>query len=76
MIAYLNLFRFVPGYEEQIVNAGKEALLLLFVSFLVAFALTRLYTRLGRARGWGSGSVGGSTCTTWCRESSSSSSPA
>jgi hypothetical protein len=59
MIAYLNLFRFIPGYEEQIVNAGKEALLLLFVSFLVAFALTRLYTRLGRARGWGSGSVGG-----------------
>jgi hypothetical protein len=55
----LNLFRFVPGYEKQIVAAGKEALLLLFLSFLVAFILTRLYTRLGRARGWGSGNVGG-----------------
>jgi hypothetical protein len=33
----LNLFRFVPGYEKQIVAAGKEALLLLLLSFLVAF---------------------------------------
>jgi lysyl-tRNA synthetase class 2 len=59
MLGYLNLFRFIPGYEEQIVDAGKEALLLLLISFLVAFVFTRLYTRLGRARGWGSGSVGG-----------------
>jgi hypothetical protein len=59
MLAYLNLFGFIPGYEEQIVDPGKEALFLLFVSFLVAFVCTRLYTRLGRVRGWGSGSVGG-----------------
>jgi len=57
--AALDLFRFVPGYEKQIVDAGKEPLLLLLVSFLIAFVLTRLYTRLGRARGWGSGNVGG-----------------
>jgi hypothetical protein len=55
----LNLFGFVPGYEEQIVTPGKEALLFLFLAFLVAFVLTRLYTRLGRIRGWGSGNVGG-----------------
>jgi hypothetical protein len=59
VLAYLNLFRFVPGYEKQIVDPGKEALFLLFVSFLLAFVLTRLYTRLGRVRGWGSGNVGG-----------------
>jgi hypothetical protein len=55
----LNLFGFVPGYEEQVVAPGKEALLLLFLGFLVAFVLTRLYTRLGRVRGWGSGNMGG-----------------
>ncbi len=55
----MNVFRDVPGYEAHIYEAGKEALFLLFVSFLVAFALTRLYTRQARIRGWGSASVGG-----------------
>ncbi|MDQ3874116.1 MAG: hypothetical protein M3322_01000 [Actinomycetota bacterium] len=55
----MNLFRWIPGYESAIYDEGKEPLLLLFVAFLVAFALTRLYTRVGRARGWGSGSAGG-----------------
>jgi lysyl-tRNA synthetase, class II len=55
----LNLFGFVPGYEKQVVAPGKEALLLLFVGFLIGFILTRLYTRLGRTRGWGSGNMGG-----------------
>jgi lysyl-tRNA synthetase, class II len=59
MLGYLNLFRFIPEYEEQIVATGKEALLFLFLSFLVAFVLVRLYTRVGRRRGWGSGRVGG-----------------
>jgi lysyl-tRNA synthetase class 2 len=58
VLAYLNLFGFLPGYERQIVDRGKKALFLLFVSFLIAFVCTRLYTRLGRLRGWGSGSVG------------------
>jgi lysyl-tRNA synthetase, class II len=55
----VNLFRWIPGYESAIYDEGKEPMLLLFVAFLVAFALTRLYTRLARTRGWGSGSAGG-----------------
>ncbi len=58
-MAVVNLFRFIPGYEEHIWENGKEPLLFLFVAFIIAFALTRLYTRLARSRGWGSGSVGG-----------------
>jgi hypothetical protein len=54
----MNVFRFVPGYEEEIYRAGKEPLLLLLLSFLLAFALTRLYTRLARRHGWGSGRLG------------------
>jgi hypothetical protein len=37
---------------------GREPLLLLLAAFLVTFVLTRVYTRLARVRGWGSGSVG------------------
>ena len=55
----MNLFRFVPGYGTHVYDGGKEALFLLFVSFLVAFVLTRLYTRQARIHGWGSASVGG-----------------
>ena len=55
----MNIFGFVPGYEQYIYEAGKEPLFLLLLSFLIAFFLTRLYTRLGRVRGWGSGNVGG-----------------
>jgi hypothetical protein len=55
----MNLFRFVPGYEEEIYRAGKEPMLLLLLSFLLSFALTRLYTRLSRRHGWGSGRLGG-----------------
>ena len=55
----MNLFRFIPGYETYIYEAGKEPILLLFIAFLVTFALTRLYTRLARVHGWGSGNVGG-----------------
>lgn len=59
MLAYLNLFRFIPGYETHITDAGKEPLILLLLAFLITFGLTRLYTRLARIRGWGSGSVHG-----------------
>jgi len=55
----MNVFRFVPGYETEVYQAGKEPLLLLLLAFLLAFALTRVYTRLQRRHGWGSGRVGG-----------------
>ncbi len=55
----MNLFRFIPGYEDHIYDNGKEPLLFLFVAFIIAFALTRLYTRLARSRGWGSANVSG-----------------
>jgi hypothetical protein len=54
----MNVFRFIPGYEEEIYQAGKEPLLLLLLSFLLSFALTRLYTRLARRYAWGSGRLG------------------
>jgi lysyl-tRNA synthetase, class II len=55
----LRLFRFIPGYNTNIVFSGKEPLFLILLSFLITFALTRLYTRLARIYGWGSGSVNG-----------------
>ena len=55
----VDLFRFIPGYTEHIYEPGKEPLLFVFLAFLIAFAITRTYTRLARRRGWGSGSVGG-----------------
>lgn len=59
-----DLFRFIPGYETHIYNDNKEPLLILFLAFLITFALTRLYTRLARKRGWGSASSGACTSTT------------
>jgi hypothetical protein len=59
ILAYLDLFRFIPGYRAHITEAGKEPLFLLLLAFLITFTLTRLYTRLARLRGWGSGNVGG-----------------
>jgi len=38
--------------------AGRETLLLLLAASLLTFALTRVYTRLARTRGWRSGRVG------------------
>jgi len=55
----VNLFRFIPGYETHIYNDNKEPLLFVFLALLITFALTRLYTRLARSRGWGSASAGG-----------------
>jgi hypothetical protein len=55
----VDLFGFVPGYTKHVFNEGKEPLFLLVLSFLIAFALTRGYTRIARTRGWGSGNVGG-----------------
>jgi lysyl-tRNA synthetase, class II len=55
----VRVFRFIPGYDPYVVDAGKEAIFLLFLALLLTFALTRLYTRVARVRGWGSGNVGG-----------------
>jgi hypothetical protein len=55
----VNLFRFVPGYETSVYDSGREPAFLMLVAFILAYAGTRLYTRMGRRRGWGSGSVGG-----------------
>ena len=55
----MNILRFIPGYTHYIYDEGKEPTFVLFVAFIIAFALARGYTRLARSRGWGSGSVGG-----------------
>ena len=55
----MNLFDFIPGYETHIYNDNKEPLLFVLIAFLLTFALTRVYTRVARRRGWGSASSGG-----------------
>jgi hypothetical protein len=55
----VNLFRFVPGYETSIYEAGREPIFVALLAFLICFAITRGYTRIARVRGWGSGSVHG-----------------
>jgi len=55
----MNIFGWIPGYTDGIYDQGKEPMLLLFIGFMVTFVLTRLYTRLARAYGWGSASAGG-----------------
>ena len=55
----MNLFRFIPGYESGIYDAGREPAFMMLLGFLLTFLGTRFYTRMARIRGWGSGSVGG-----------------
>jgi hypothetical protein len=55
----MNLFPFLPGYENVIYETGREPALVMLIAFLVTFVLTRGYTRIARIRGWGSASVGG-----------------
>ena len=54
-----DFFRFIPGYEHYVYKPGREPLFFLLLAFLLTFATVRTYTRLGRLRGWGSGSVRG-----------------
>ncbi len=54
-----DLFHFVPGYRHYIYVPGREPIFVLLLAFLLAFTAVRTYTRLGRSRGWGSGSVRG-----------------
>jgi predicted MFS family arabinose efflux permease len=46
-------------YDGAMASDGRGPLVLLLLAFLITFALTRLYTRLARVHGWGSGSAGG-----------------
>jgi hypothetical protein len=55
----VNLFRFIPGYETSIYEAGREPIFVALLAFLICFVITRGYTRIARVRGWGSGSVHG-----------------
>ncbi len=54
-----DLFRFVPGYTHYVFRGGREPLFFLLLAFLLTFVAVRAYTRIGRARGWRSGSVRG-----------------
>jgi hypothetical protein len=55
----VDVFQFVPGYKHYVYEAGREPLFFLLATFALTFAAARTYTRVGRARGWGSGSMGG-----------------
>ena len=59
MAGVADFFHFVPGYENYVFRAGREPLFFLLLAFLLTFLAVRTYTRLGRARAWGSGSVRG-----------------
>ena len=45
-------------FQREIIQPGKLPLLLLLIAFLLTFAATRVYTRLARHYGWGSGRLG------------------
>jgi len=55
----VTVFDIAAGYDFGFVFERRGALLLGLAAFLVTFACTRLYTRVARVRGWGSGSVAG-----------------
>jgi hypothetical protein len=52
-----DFFHFVPGYTHYIYRGGREPLLFMLVAFILTVAVVRAYTRIGRSRGWSSGSV-------------------
>jgi hypothetical protein len=54
-----DFFHFIPGYRHHVYQPGREPLFFLLLAFLLMFAAARTYTRLGRLRGWRSGSVDG-----------------
>lgn len=54
----MNVFRFFPGYETHIYAEGREPVFLMLVAFILTLAGTRFYTRMARARGWGSAHIG------------------
>ena len=54
-----DLFHFVPGYGHYVYHSGREPMFFTLLAFLLTFVVVRSYTRLGRVRGWQSGSVRG-----------------
>jgi hypothetical protein len=54
-----DLFHFVPGYQHYVFRSGREPLFFTLLAFLCTFVAVRTYTRVGRMRGWQSGSVRG-----------------
>jgi len=54
-----DVFHFIPGYKHYIYASGREPIFFLLLAFLLAFTAVRTYTRVGRSRGWGSGSLRG-----------------
>lgn len=46
-------------YRDHVIESGRQTVFFLLLAFLISFAGCRLYTRLARTRGWGSGNVGG-----------------
>ena len=55
----MNLFNFIPGYESNVYQAGREPALVMLLAFIVTYALARGYTRIARRTGWGSASFNG-----------------
>jgi hypothetical protein len=55
----MDIFRFIPGYQNGIFEAGREPALIMMLAFLATFILTRFYTRMARVKGWGSAYFGG-----------------
>src|SRR5438552_13178540 len=54
-----DFLHFVPGYQHYVYQSGREPLFFVLLAFLLTFVAVRTYTRMGRRRGWGSGSVRG-----------------
>jgi hypothetical protein len=54
-----DFFHFVPGYHHYVYSSGREPMFFTMLAFLFTFIVVRTYTRLGRIRGWQSGSVRG-----------------
>ena len=54
-----DLFGFVPGYAHYVYRSGREPMFVALLAFLCTFVAVRTYTRVGRIRGWQSGSVRG-----------------
>jgi hypothetical protein len=58
-VTVTDLFHFVPGYQHYVYSSGREPMFFTLLAFLFTFVAVRTYTRLGRIRGWQSGSVRG-----------------
>jgi hypothetical protein len=55
----MNLFNFIPGYNTNVYQEGREPALVMLLAFILTYILARGYTRIARKTGWGSASFGG-----------------